>query len=237
MGISSPTDLHGARCGSISSVHSACTICGLARPYNVDSRGKSPSKPFKAQSRSGFLEIVRAVRKPAGFGVCVMRSGRRFYFVRFRKGGDFARRPRTAAPEICRILPACAESDGQAPRGRLTLRANSRLVTKATICGRHVEIGILGTSAADGRTRHNCGASIFRRRRFRIPRLFYRSRCCQPPCHASAQGHRAQIWSHQRIGAGSPLVLPLVTLRRLIRKRARTCAAKACRTWATSSAR
>jgi hypothetical protein len=40
-----------------------------------------------------------------------------------------------------------------------------------------------------------------------------------------------------RIGAGSPLVLQFVTLHRLIRKRARTCAAKACRTWATSSAR
>jgi hypothetical protein len=50
-------------------------------------------------------------------------------------------------------------------------------------------------------------------------------------------GSRAQIWPHQRIGAGSTLVLLIVTLHRSTRKRARTCAAKACRTWATLSAR
>ena len=89
------------------------------------------------------------------------------------------------------------------------VRANSRLVTKPTIYGRHVEIGILGTSAADRRTRCNCGASIFRRRRFRISRLFYRSRCCQPPCDASAQGHRAQIWSHQELARARRLCYSL----------------------------
>jgi len=101
-------------------------MSGMARPYNVDSGGKSPSKlpkppkPFRAREWSGFLEIVRAVSKPAGFAVRAMRSGRRFYFARFRKGSDFARRRRMTALKFC---PLCAESDRQTSWGGLTLRA------------------------------------------------------------------------------------------------------------------
>jgi len=68
---------------------------------------------------------VCAVRKPAGFGVRVMLSGRRLYFARFRKGSDFARRRRMTALESCWTLPLCAESDQVARLGTLEDRATT----------------------------------------------------------------------------------------------------------------
>src|SRR5258708_268458 len=81
----------------------------------------------------------------------------------------------------------------------LAVRAHRRLCAKANILCTHVEIGywarqppIVGPGTTAERRFSAAGVSEYRV-------LFYGSRCCQPPCDASAQSRRAQIWSHQEL--------------------------------------
>jgi hypothetical protein len=60
--------------------------------------------------------------------VPAVQSGRRFYFVHFRKGGDFARRPRMTAQNPDRIFPLCAESDNSNSDRRHDLLASCDLM-------------------------------------------------------------------------------------------------------------